>query len=259
VKGCNDSPWDHRPGFVPGLGALDQKTGIRGKDAELVDEFQGPLNSAVAATKDAFGWTVVGAHVDHGRGHGYCSMDRWYNTFVDSYFTQGYQDTVLRPLGNFRIVAGGLKLHTEDGRALGPGDAVVWSKAAGCFVVYDPGQPAAASPPARSACVRRGDHPTHDEDPVFYELKREFAEGKEAEIAAPRIAKADLKNTSGPVHPNLFGHCNYAAALAMAIGRSPQAAGKLSDAFKSRTADADKPLDVDNICSPEAWGYELKP
>ncbi len=246
---CEDRSLDGRPGLVPGFITAISSAGVRAGHAREVDDLTNPLNSAIVGIAGQEKWTVVSQHTKDGEGNGYCSIQRWYNTYVDSLWNQGNKRLAARPLGNFRVSDNsGL---VSDGVELPAGQAVVWNAPAGCFLKLDTtGSPV-------GGCVRYPD----GTDPVFYGMTRKKAKGVNR-IAAPKIEgggyleeAASLIVTTGPVHPNLFGHCNYAAALATAIGSSEGLADKLSASWRDGK-DRDRPVKVTDVCAASAWGYQ---
>lgn len=94
----------------------------------------------------------------------------------------------------------------EDGRAVTSSDVVVWDVTRGCFRLFGTVHPGSQKATAGEAgCVKETDatHPDETWDPVHY--KENIGDGTLAE-------NGSIKDTSGVVHPNLFGHCAYAAA-----------------------------------------------
>jgi hypothetical protein len=253
---CHDKFFDGRPGFVPLIFPLFGR-GIRDIDAARANEFLDPLNEAIdklgvspgahksGLEKGRFGWTVVSQHVEDGRGNGFCSLDRWYNTYVDSLWNQGNKPLADRPLGNFRV--GRANNLRVDGLPVPEGAAVVWSASESCFVLLD----------HKLAPTKRCVHDSQGYDPVFYEMTRKI-DPKVRNIARPGIEKNKFLafiTTTGPVHPNLFGQCNYAAALVTAVARTEALSKKLDQRWRT---DIDKqPLDTEQLCHPKAWGYKL--
>jgi hypothetical protein len=254
LKPCDDKPFDGRPGFVPTIVTLFSGLGIREKDTSRVDQFLDPLNETVGSQARG-SWTVIDAHVATGQGHGYCSLARWYNTYGDSLWNQGYRPSTLRPLGNFRVaLAAHLpdadKLRLKDGTALEAGDGVVWNAAEGCFTLFD--GPRLEGRTGNELCVKI--HGVYD--PVFYGMSRVFTDDKPPTIGEPKDPKPgilDHGKTTGPIHPNLFGHCNYASAIINEIEKdhAPALAALLGD----RAAGAPNTTSPLTVCSPEAWGF----
>jgi hypothetical protein len=247
VKPCEDHAFDGRPGFVPGVLTLFSSFGMRARDTGRVDEFLGPLNGVVKE-QDQGSWKVIDAHVAAGQGHGYCSLDRWYNTYVDSLWSQGYRPSAKRPLGNFRV-ARAQGLHLPDMTPLQTGDGVVWDAALKCFALFD--GPRSQGRSGADLCVKT----SSGADPVYYEVGRTFAKGKPPRIADPNRQHDDPKifdhvKTTGPVHPNLYGHCNYAAAIINEIASSQPLAGLLGP------SSAEKPATALTVCSGAAWGFQ---
>jgi|GEM_PF-6516153 len=254
LKPCDDSPFDGRPGFVPAFATLlsspfvHPSLGMHKDDTKRVGEFLDPLNDVVKDQAKG-SWTAVSEHVATGQGHGYCSRDRWYNTYVDSLWNQGYRPSAKRPLGNFRVAL------TDDlyvgKHKLSSGDGVVWNAGANtpCFVLVD--VLSGKDQPGSDACVKT----SSGADPVFYDVGRTYAKGKPPRIANPDQQRADPKivdhvKTTGPVHPNLYGHCNYAAAIINEIGRSQSLGDLLGESSATKG-----PATPFTVCSSEAWGF----
>ncbi|WP_425991442.1 SGNH/GDSL hydrolase family protein [Brevundimonas sp. TWP2-3-2] len=229
--GCHDRPLDGRPGFVPGVIAwwpgLGMEEQASGRAQSL---FLAPLNGAVSAAADRHNWTVVSGHVRNGRTHGYCSFHRYYNTMLDSYWDQGRRYDTRRPMGNIVIQRPDNLFHQP------AGTRIIWDAAKTCFVLY----------PVEGECL-----PNPQTMPV-YELRRQFAEGATDE---EMVAEPSTLGTTGPVHPNLFGHCNYASAILTTLVRNrpdvPYATALVQDVAASG-ADG---LKAEYLCDSRRWGF----
>ncbi len=205
VVGCVDRVFGQRNDMVPNFLVWLPWFGFKpGSADKAVHDFQLNLNGAVEAaaldSKANNQWTVVKSHLKDSVGHGYCSNERYYNTLVDAYWYQGRNYGPDRELANIQL----LKLGPDH---LGPGDRVIWD--------------GDASPP----CFRRYQYADEQTQPTDLGCLSNRAEVDAAfrHKLPPRTPQGvvdKLKDfiardlgTSGPVHPNLFGHCNYAAAI----------------------------------------------
>lgn len=229
--GCDDQTGDGRPGFVPGIGTWWPGAGMVRHNAEASEaQFSTPLNAAIDGAAARAGWNVVETHVSNGRTHGYCSYHRYYNTLVDSYWNQGRRYATGRPLGNIVI------LRPDNVFNLPVGSHVIWDAARACFTRFPGDQPCLPAPHAM---------------PVM-ELRRDAEEGAMHEVM---IEEPSIWGTTGPVHPNLLGHCNYASAIVTAFVKKrpdmPYGAG-LVEAVAGAGADG---LKARAVCNPETWGY----
>ena len=228
--GCEDMTGDGRPGFMPGiLGDLRSAGMVRENSEAAETAFLKPLNAEIDRAAKTAGWNVVRGHVEVAKPHGYCSLNRYYNTLADSYWNQGRRYATGRPLGNLVI------LRPDNSFGLPVGTRVTWSADRQCFQSW-PSAPAAP-------CLR----PPHTL-PVL-QLDREIDPDENPSEA---IAEPNTWGTTGPVHPNLFGHCNYAAAIVsevvasrpdLALSAGPAPGGQ----FATRPAK--------RVCNPEIWGY----
>jgi hypothetical protein len=235
--GCVDRPLDGRPGMMPAVLSWIPVLGIRPTVSDRVDnEFLGPLNGAIRVAAEQNHWTVVSKHVLNGRGHGYCSFERYYNTVTDSFWNQGRSYAAYRPLGNVVIL--------KDSPAwpdLHPGDRLVWNDEWGCYLHY--GQ--ARGDTGRGCAL--GQTPI-----AFYDLKRLPA------FLSHRVKYEDggVVATTGIVHPNLFGHCNYASAIVTEVVLTQASRVRFDPTFDRQVRAHPKiGLTADEVCSAEDWGF----
>lgn len=233
MKGCDDGPLDTRPNLIPSVAALWPKWGLREKDADRAEaQFMQPLNGALARAATDNGWRLVDNHLTVDRGHGYCAFRRYHNTFVDSHWDQGSTYRGSRPMGNFVAME-------ADGPAIPAGTRLVYDPQDACFK-SSPAPAPGVTDLKNERCLRGAD----GRDPVRHVLDRKSPHG---------IDQGALADTTGSVHPNLFGHCSYAAAIIVklnAVGLS-RYAEELDPGFLE---EAPK-LDAEALCKPEAWGY----
>jgi len=239
--GCVDLPLDKRAGFIPGLFASLPGLGMRRGVAEQAETgFLQPLNKTIDEAAERNHWTVVSAHVNNGRTHGYCSLQRFYNTLSDSYWFQGRRYQGTRPLGNAQLLQDRARFD------LPKGAKVVWDDRRACFIKFDV---------AEADCLKEPIPPAPLED-----LKRTAKAGQPYD---KMVDHGSIWFSTGPVHPNLFGHCNYAAAIVTTIVRSPQYAGfDFDDQLKRDVANAGTDgLKADRVCDVEqgVWGWVRSP
>jgi hypothetical protein len=233
---CVDRPLDGRPEMASSL--LTAFVGMRGgaaRDAEakLLD----PLNATLANAARDQGWTFVSGHVVNGAANGYCSHRRYYNTLPDAYYQQGrlFGRKVPRPLGNLVI------REAVPGTDLKPGDEVIWSASARCFVRYGV-NPAPCLPIDSSLAFQF----RRDMGPVDWNnLGAAYEQGD---------WKGDLFST-GPVHPNLFGHCNAAAAIVSSIVTTNPTSIPFREGLEKTIWSRPVGLVADDICAASSWGY----
>ena len=228
---CHDEPWDGRPGFVPGVLASLPGLGMdRTASGQAQEKFLDPLNQAISAAAEDHGWAVVATHVRNAKTNGYCSDHRYYNTLLDSYWDQGRRYDTGRPLGNLVI------LRPDNLFNLPVGTRVIWDASRGCFVRY----------PEQQSCL-----PAPQSMPVL-ELRREIEEGS---TFAEMVAEPSIWGTTGPVHPNLFGHCNYASAILTSLVRDrPEMTygAQLVDDVRRAGPDG---LKAGYVCDARQWGF----
>jgi hypothetical protein len=85
-----------------------------------------------------------------------------------------------------------------------PGEKIVWDRDRGCFHVFR-----AAAEPQLADCVTQAD----GRPPIRFDLERQQDSTTQEKVSGATT----VLTTNGPVHPNLFGHCNYAAAIVSEI------------------------------------------
>jgi lysophospholipase L1-like esterase len=230
--GCDDRALDGRPGFIPGIFAWLPGVGMDEANTKRAGElFLQPLNGAVDRVAESNGWGVVSGHVRNGLTHGYCSHHRYYNTLVDSYWDQGRRYETGRPLGNIVI------LRANNVFNLPVGTQLYWDAARACF----------ASFPAPSSCL-----PAPNSLPVL-ELERTIEEGA---TYAEMLADTSTAGTTGPVHPNLFGHCNYASAILTSLVRDRPDLPYADRLIRDVDSSGPDGLKASYVCDPQQWGYE---
>lgn len=239
--GCVDRPLDKRAGFIPGLVASLPGLGMREGVAEKAEtSFLIPLNSTIEEAAERNGWTLVKSHVNNGRTHGYCSLQRYYNTLSDSYWFQGRRYQGTRPLGNVQLLQDSVRF------GLPKGTKIVWDDGRACFVRFELSNgPCLAEPTPRGP---------------MEELKRKAKTGQSYD---KMVDRGSTWFTTGPVHPNLFGHCNYASAIVTTIVRSQRFSGfdfdgKLKADVARAGADG---LKADTVCDVDqgVWGWVRAP
>lgn len=232
---CADRQFDNRPGLMPGPVALIPGFGMKEGMAERSETlFLNPLNERVAAAAEASHWTLVDSHRVNGMANGYCAFQRYYNTLTDSYWTQGRRYSQPRPVGNITA----LQPHNPLG--LERGEKAVWRDR--CYVRS-----------GREECL--GALP--ESNPTLKQLKRNAVAKQAGQVDAKMIKGRSEWLSSGPVHPNLFGHCNYASAMVTSIVRNANSQPlKWDDALLKKIADAGPAgLKADDVCSAKAWGW----
>ncbi|WP_029415048.1 SGNH/GDSL hydrolase family protein [Brevundimonas bacteroides] len=229
--GCQDAPFDGRPGLIPGVLAWLPDIGIDASASGSADErFLNPLNGAIDRAAHRHGWRTVSTHVRNGRTHGYCSHQRFYNTLVDSYWDQGRRYDQGRPVGNLSI------LQDDNPFDLPVGTRLVWNAQRACFVTYPEAGPCVAS---------RAGLPVR-------ELRRDSDRGESLERM---VSRPGSLGTTGPVHPNLFGHCNYASAILTQIARVRSDLPLGSTLTARVQAAPEEGLQARTVCDPGLWGY----
>jgi lysophospholipase L1-like esterase len=246
---CWDVALDGRAGMVPGIAAWIPGFGIRkGESIKAANAFQRPLNdaienAAVVSHDPANDWLVVKAHVVAGRTHGYCSRERYFNTVFDSYWYQGRKYGDGRDLANVEIV--------RDEFALPIGSRYVWNSKSPkpCFESWDYSDPVLRA--SAVDCVS-------DSSAVHAQFYQPIP-GRTNKGFLGSVFGSFMSNiaTTGPVHPNFFGHCNYAAAIVSDMVRSnPTKIDFNPDLVADVTGG--RLLNAEDICMAEVWGYRSK-
>jgi hypothetical protein len=137
-------------------------------------------------------------------------------------------------------------LQVSERFGLPKGTKILWDDRHACFVRFD-----VAEAPCLAEPTPRG---------PMEELKRKVKAGQSYD---EMVDRGSLWFTTGPVHPNLFGHCNYASAIVTTVVRSPQYAGfDFDDGLKREVANAGRDgLKADNICDVDTgvWGWVRDP
>ncbi|MGZ3305563.1 MAG: hypothetical protein ACXU8U_06850 [Asticcacaulis sp.] len=173
--------------------------------------------------------------------HGYCSKRRYYNTMIDSYYYQGRKYGPERELGNIEVLNG-------EQFGMSRGERLIWDRygPTPCFrrwrYVND------SSPPADEGCITESAE-------ARAQLRQTLpARSKPTLLGALLTVFGRDLGTTGPVHPNLYGHCNYAAAIVTQIVRENPSGITFDPAFEAQVRS--KPaLQTKDICNPGAWGW----
>ena len=116
------------------------------------------------------------------------------------------------------------------------GTRVIWDASQACFVRY----------PEQRTCL-----PAPQTMPVL-ELRREIEEGA---TVAEMVAEPSIWGTTGPVHPNLFGHCNYASAILTKLVRKRPDMPFGEQLEEDVRRSGDDGLRAGYVCDPHQWGF----
>ena len=84
------------------------------------------------------------------------------------------------------------------------------------------------------------------------ELRREIEEGA---TVAEMVAEPSIWGTTGPVHPNLFGHCNYASAILTKLVRKRPDMPFGEQLEEDVRRSGDDGLRAGYVCDPHQWGF----
>ncbi|MBC7767408.1 MAG: hypothetical protein H7124_01335 [Phycisphaerales bacterium] len=225
---CVDNAFDSRPSIVPSIISWWPGMGVTLEASQgAFTEVISPLNSAVAATHDAERWTVVDGHVPWSRPYGYCSLEqRHVNTLFDSAWVQGRVYSSERRIGVVRQST----LPNDESAP----HVLVWN---------DPSWPGGLPV---GPCYLEGTS-ILDTSAVCSDARYE-----------PETRDSSFLDTSGAVHPTLFGHCGYASALVTTLlreGRDSDWRASLDPAFVDSVQAGETSLQF--LCSPAAWGADV--
>ncbi len=240
--GCVDRLLDGQPDMVPAFLAVTPWFGMKkGSADEALKGFETPLNDAIeraAQRGDGEHWNVVKSHLPDTVQNGYCSSRRYFNTMIDAYWYQGRKYGPDRDLGNVQILNG-------EGLGLPAGERLVWDDhgPTPCFRRWRYAND--TLPPADLGCV----------------TENELLHKKLHQNLPPRVKPGFISwlmrdaLTTGPVHPNLYGHCTYAAAIVSSIVSQNPSNISFDPQFVANVTKSDG-LHTKDICTPKAWGWE---
>ncbi len=241
--GCVDRVLDGDPDMIPAVAAWLPWFGLKAGSADKArTEFEDPLNKEIQDVADRLPdqkWNVVHSDLADTVQHGYCARERYFNTMVDSYWYQGRKYGPDRELGNIQFL--------KDEFGFKAGDRIAWD-------AHGP-----------TPCFRRWRYANENLGPIDMGCIVETGALK-AELhqtLPPRTKRTwfDIHTrdyfTTGPVHPNLYGHCTYAAGIVLSIVTNNPSQIPFDPDFQARVLSANG-FHTKDICTPEAWGWKSK-